>query len=77
LPIDARDARDARHSLGAPIQVNTPEAIPRGHDPPDQSADVLMLASTMAPAEAQKYLVLVRLEHQMRIKGNTPMADGY
>ena len=77
LPIDARAARDARHSLGAPIQVNTPEAIPRGHDPPDQSADVLMLASTMAPAEAQKYLVLVRLEHQMRIKGNTTMADGY
>jgi hypothetical protein len=31
----------------------------------------------MAPAEAQKFLVLVRLEHHMRIQGNTTMADGY
>jgi hypothetical protein len=77
LQFDARNARDARQSYGAPIQPNTPEAVSCGQDADAHSADVLMLASTMAPANAQKYLVLVRLEHQMRVKGNLTMADGY
>jgi len=74
---DARDARDARRSFGAPISVITPEAGSRGRDEALPDEDALMLASTMAPADAHKYMVLVRLEHQMRLKGNTTMADGY
>jgi len=71
LPFDARNARNAHPSTGALLKAETPEAVSH------QSEDVLVLASTMAPAEAQKFLVLVRLEHYMRIQNNTTMADGY
>ena len=74
---DARAARGARQSIGALISATTPEAFSRGQDASAHSEAALMLASTMAPAEAQKYLVLVQLEHHMRIQGNTTMADGY
>ena len=47
LQFDARNARDARQSYGAPIQPNTPEAVSCGQDADAHSADVLMLASTM------------------------------
>jgi len=71
LPFDARTARDAHPSTGVLLKAETPEAVSQ------QSEDVLVLASTMAPAEAQKFLVLVRLEQHMRIQNNTTMADGY
>jgi hypothetical protein len=71
LPFDARNARDAHPSTGALLKAETPEAVSH------QSEDVLVLASTMAPAEARKFLVLVRLEQHMRIQNNTTMADGY
>ena len=70
LPFDARNARNAHPSTGALLKAETPEAVSH------QSEDVLVLASTMAPAEAQKFLVLVRLEQHMRIQNNTTMADG-